>query len=161
MPESLVIAKIITCMIGAQVTGYSEGTGAFYHQASLRDVCEWRVERNWNPGLHCGWPCLAAWGRHEPEMLGAFVLADLPGGGFHVCEIVDVRQEAHEAENGHIIIEVDGETAAECGWQSYVPNVRVWRLASRGRMWYDKGATDGHGFFDSKQRGYARSRASQ
>ena len=30
MSEAAVIAKIVFVMIGAQVTGYAEGTGAFY-----------------------------------------------------------------------------------------------------------------------------------
>jgi len=43
---------------------------------------------------------------------------------------VDVAQEGHlEAllERGEVI-EIDAETAAECGWRGYVDGVRVWRL---------------------------------
>ncbi len=40
-----------------------------------------------------------------------------------------MRQEMHEAENGHIVLEIDGETAAEAGWLTYQEGVRVWRLA--------------------------------
>ena len=40
MTEAAVIAKIIAVMIGAQVTGYDCGVGAFYHSQPglMRDV---------------------------------------------------------------------------------------------------------------------------
>ena len=82
MPESLAIAKLITVLIGAQVTGYSEGQGAYYNRVDLRGVCEHRVRCGWNPDLDCGHPCLAAWGLHDAAMLGEQVLAYLPGLGF-------------------------------------------------------------------------------
>jgi hypothetical protein len=41
---------------------------------------------------------------------------------------VDVRQEADEKLNGHIILELDAETAASCGWRGPVAGVKVWVL---------------------------------
>jgi len=43
---------------------------------------------------------------------------------------VDVAQVGHLdalLDRGEVI-EIDGETAAQCGWQGYVHGVRVWRL---------------------------------
>jgi hypothetical protein len=75
--------KIIAIVAGLQVAGYAEGGGAYYHNASMGQVCERRVGNGWTNGqaLHCSWPCLAACGAYDPTMLGAYVLADLPGGG--------------------------------------------------------------------------------
>ena len=39
-----------------------------------------------------------------------------------------MRQEAHEEMNGHIILEVDGKVAKDCGWQGPIEGVRLWML---------------------------------
>ena len=82
MPESLVIAKIIAVLIGAQVVGYSEGVGAFYSEGLMQEVCERRAQENWTPGLQCDWPCLVS--AIEPEHLGEWWLVDVPGASMHV-----------------------------------------------------------------------------
>ena len=64
-----------------------------------------------------------------------------------------MRQEAHEELNGHIILEIDGETAREIGWESYVDGIRVWQLDNRQEIGYNGIATDGRGFFDDWSRG--------
>ena len=57
MIEAAVIAKIIVVMIGAQVTGYAEGAGAYYGPGLMQRVCEHRVSHGWQD-LDCSWPCL-------------------------------------------------------------------------------------------------------
>ena len=47
MSEAAVIAKFVFVMIGAQVTGYSEGTGAFYAEGVMERVCRHRVSHGW------------------------------------------------------------------------------------------------------------------
>ena len=82
------VAAITNLLMHAALAGLlgapEVGDGAFYNQVNLQHVCMRRVQENWTPGLQCEWRCLAAWGTHEPGMLGQFVVADLPGGGIHV-----------------------------------------------------------------------------
>ena len=81
MPESLVIAKIVFVMIGAQVTGYSEGTGAFYAEGVMGQVCRHRVSHGWND-FDCSWPCLVS--AIEQEDIGQMWLVDVPGASMHL-----------------------------------------------------------------------------
>lgn len=133
MPYFTMIAKLTLLITGLHVGSVSEGVGAYYHEVSLREVCERRVERGWFPPgaeLLCGQPCLAAAVTSDPLQLGEYWLVDLPGGSIHVCQIVDVAQKAHEEgllARGEVI-EIDGETARECGWTGYQSGVKVWRL---------------------------------
>ena len=133
MPYVTMIAKMILLIAGIGVGSYAQGVGAYYHEVSLRDVCQRRVENGWFPQgneLVCTHPCLAAPITPDPSRLGEYWLVDLPGGSLHVCHVVDVAQEAHlEAllERGEVI-EIDGDTAAECGWTGFTPGVKVWRL---------------------------------
>ena len=84
MPSATEVAKLVLLIAGVTATGYSEGQGAYYNRVDLRGVCLHRVECGWNPDLDCDAGCLAAWGLHDPEMLGEEVLAYLPGLGFRV-----------------------------------------------------------------------------
>ena len=80
MSELSEIAKIILLVAGLHVSGYAEGDGAYYHRVNMRRVCERRNLEGWTPErLDCSQTCLAAWGRHEPDMLGRYVLVSLPG----------------------------------------------------------------------------------
>ena len=81
MSEAAVIAKIVFVMIGAQVTGYSEGVGAYYAEGVMKRVCEHRVSHGWND-LDCSWPCLVS--AIEPEDIGQFWLVDVPGASMHL-----------------------------------------------------------------------------
>ena len=81
MPSTTAIAKMLLLM-GVTVSGFTKGDGAYYNRVDLRQVCEHRVGCGWQPDLDCDHPCLAAWGLHDPDMLGEQVLAYLPGLGF-------------------------------------------------------------------------------
>ena len=84
-PSVLALTALLTAaMLMGALQGPETGWGAYYSEVDLRAVCRYRVEQGWNPELNCAWPCLAAWGRHEPEMLGEYVLAHLPGAGYRV-----------------------------------------------------------------------------
>lgn len=83
MTEALAKLLFYAALMGALGEPLT-GDGAYYNRIDLRGVCEYRVERGWNPDLECEWRCLAAWGLHEPEMMGEYVLAHLPGAGYRV-----------------------------------------------------------------------------
>ena len=86
MSKALLMVKLIWLISGFRVAGYAEGVGAYYHELSLRTVCERRVANNWDFGasLDCSHPCLAAAITTDASALGRYVLADLPGGSMHV-----------------------------------------------------------------------------
>ena len=86
MTELIETTRLIFAMLSVLIgTEYHEGGGAYYHRVSMRRVCEHRNYEGWTPErLDCSQTCLAAWGRHDPDMLGRYVLADLPGGSLHV-----------------------------------------------------------------------------
>ena len=81
MSETAVIAKIVFVMIGAQVMGYSEGTGAYYAPGLMQRVCEHRVSHSWQD-LDCSWPCLVS--AIEQEDIGQWWLVDVPGASMHL-----------------------------------------------------------------------------
>jgi len=87
MSKTLILLKLIWLISGLRVSGYEQGVGAYYHQVSLRGVCERRVEHGWLPRgteLDCAHPCLAAAITTDAAALGTFVLVDLPGGSLHI-----------------------------------------------------------------------------
>ena len=81
------IAKLVMLVVGLHMGSVQEGVGAYYHEVSLREVCQRRVENGWHPAgaeLLCSYPCLAAAVTADPMQLGDFWLVDLPGGSMHV-----------------------------------------------------------------------------
>ena len=81
MSELAELAKILMLVSGLKLGAFHVGDGAYYNVVSLRDVCRYRNEQGWDGGkpLDCTHHCLAAWGLYQPEMLGKYVLAKLPG----------------------------------------------------------------------------------
>ena len=129
MPKSLVIAKIVAVMIGAQVIGYSEGVGAYYAPGLMEGVCRYRVSEGWND-LDCDWPCLVS--AIEPEHLGEMWLVDLPGGSVHVCHVVDVgaAHDLNALRSRGEVIEISWAMAQAMDWTGYTEGVKVWRLGT-------------------------------
>ena len=87
MPYFAMVAKLVMLVVGLQVGSVQEGVGAYYHEVSLREVCQRRVEHGWHPvgaELNCSYPCLAAAIRSGPSQLGDYWLVGLPGGSLHV-----------------------------------------------------------------------------
>jgi len=87
MPYFRMIANLVMLVVGLQAGSVQEGVGAYYHEVSLREVCQRRVENGWHPPgaeLLCTYPCLAAAVTADPMQLGDFWLVDLPGGSMHV-----------------------------------------------------------------------------
>jgi len=81
------LAKIVTLAMLVLTSQPEVGTGAFYHRIDIADVCRLRNEKGWLPEgikLDCDFGCLAAWPKHDAQMIGRYVLADLPGGSIHV-----------------------------------------------------------------------------
>ena len=81
------MAKMILLVAGLSVGDYAEGTGAYYHEVSLREVCERRERLGWLPNgatLDCAFPCLAAAISSGPSELGDYWLVDLPGASLHI-----------------------------------------------------------------------------
>lgn len=103
MAKALVIAKLIWLVSGLRVEGYAEGVGAYYHEASLRGVCELRVSEGWND-LDCSWPCLVS--AIEPEDIGQIWLLYHPSCSWHLCHTVDCGAERDLAslrERGEVV----------------------------------------------------------
>ena len=128
MIEAAVIAKIVFVMIGAQVTGYSEGTGAFYAEGVMEQVCRHRVSHGWQPDLDCSRLCLVSGIEHDS--LGQRWLVDIPGGSFYDCLVVDVGAgiDLPALRARGEIVEIPHWLAMKAGWNGYVDDVKVWRL---------------------------------
>ena len=81
MSELAELAKILMLVSGLKLGAFHTGDGAFYNAVDMRELCIYRNEMRWTNGynLDCTHHCLAAWGLYQPEMLGKYVLAKLPG----------------------------------------------------------------------------------
>lgn len=129
MPSATMIAKMVMLVAGLRVIGYAEGLGAYAVKPDTwYNVCMHRVQHNWTPDLQCDWPCLVS--GIEQDSLGEFWLVDLPGGSFHVCQVVDVGSLQHlpALRARGEIVEISWEMAQAAGWMGYTEGVRVWRL---------------------------------
>ena len=121
--------------MGIQVTGYDEGTLAYYHQVNIQQVCEYRVEQGWNPLLNCDYPCLIS--GIEPEHIGEYWLIALPNcrgkTEYRVCLVVDCgREEDLESlRDRNEVVEISNGLADWCGYKTYQPNTMIWRLGNR------------------------------
>lgn len=121
-------AMLILAMLGLWAPTM-EGVGAYYHQVDIRDVCLHRNENEWHgTSLSCDWYCLVA--AVEPEYLGEWWFVNLPGCGYHVCQVVDVgaEQDLSALRARGEVIEISGVMARACGWANYTSGVKIWRL---------------------------------
>ena len=131
MSEAAIIAQLLFHAVLLGALGQPEvGVGAFYHErpGQMREICEYRVQQGWTPGLQCDWPCLVS--AIEPEDIGQMWLVYHDTLGYNLCHTVDVGAKRHLPAlrvRGEVV-ELSWAMAQAANWTGYTPNVKVWRL---------------------------------
>lgn len=129
MPYIYTITKILL-LLEISVTGSAQGRLAYYHNTEIEHVCQHRIANGWND-LNCQFPCqIASISNH----IGEYWLIALPNcrskTEYRLCLVVDCGNGDHleslRAKNE--VVEISGELATYCGYETYQPDTMIWRL---------------------------------